>query len=1063
MSHDGNRHAKLKESEGKCRNESMEKNPFSSTTLQCRESASLSEPHAVLSLVLLGVLTGTLLLATGCTKRSDVAYVNIELPKGISADSQKTWAPGEARSISSPVAVLSEDEGPEWNSSLNPTTGSEINCFAIFVGGPNLSGNYCRVTDNSNMRRIDFGPNRGFLPAGSIVQMEVPAGPDRVFHVVGLRAASASACSSYQNSKVDDENLSEPFLIASQRANIPSGESSLSIVAALDANKKIKDCSFVGSGGSGGLQINFGDTRDGRLTYDSPSQSAYLDTEMDNLGISQTGYTHTPRSGGSTSSKTASATRQISSVATSGANAGRLINVSSNFSSNDFGVGDEVMWYVSGGRANPGPPDHPVHGACGGDFFLGRYGFAKIAAVPTDGSILLDRTITSTPVQVKNANLTAPTTNTHFCRVSIQRVMQFDEIEVGANSTLNILGSTYNHTTGTGGILPIRVRKLNIDGTLNLGASAYGYRGANGTTFSGGSLYGDSVAANGFPNGNGGASSQSVNSGGGGAGAGEGASNSQAAGSQGGQPLKHGQPFAVSDISIGSSHGCAIASGKALCWGEALTGELGIGTSSADTPLIRFSPQAVLGAVTFTQISIGQRMSCGISQNGQVFCWGSGSTGAIGDGNTSDRYQPTPVSDTSPYLKIATSSTGGGHVCGIRATSKLVRCWGTNISGQLGDGTTTNRSVPTDISLAGVEIVDVSVGDSTSCALTSTGQVYCWGRNDDGQYGNNSTTNSSVPLLAAGGQTFKKIAVGKGFVCGIRTDDQISCWGSDSLGQLANGTGASDSLVPQIILGGHTYKDLAAGIIHACAIDLTGITRCWGGNYGGQLGDGTFTDRSVPIPILPNGSGGFVKITAGSSSTCGLQSDGQAFCWGDSQSGQLGSGTKGTSNLPNRVRQQRYDFPLLSKKAYLGGGGGGGLESGSSRIGGSGGGFVWLMANEVKGAGTLNINARGGDGQATSSATGQASGGGGGGIVAAAIRKLTINSANINVQGGSGAAGTSDSGGAGGGGFAELYKCSAESSTNATILVNGGSAPGRAFGERGLFIHENSAAICNSP
>lgn len=1021
--------------------------------------------------MLLGVLAGTLLLNAGCTKKSEVAYVNVQLPKGISADGQKAWAPGEARSISSPVAVLSEDEGPEWNSSLNPATGSEINCFAIFVGGPNLAGNHCTVNDNSTTRRIDFGPNRGFLPAGSIVQMEVPAGPDRVFHVVGLRAASASACSNYQNSEVDGENLSEPFLIASQRANIPSGESSLSIVAALDTNKKITTCSFVGSGGGGGgggggLSINFGDARDGRLNYNASGQNAYLDIDMDNLGVAQTGYTHTPSSGGSASSKIASATRQVSLVFGTGSEAGRLISFVNSYTVNDFTVGDEVMWYVSGGRAVPGPPDDPVNGACGGDFFLGRYGFAKIAATPSDTSVLLDRAITSTPAQVKNVNLTAPTTDPQFCRISIQRVMQFDEIQVAATSTLNILGSMYNHGTGTGGLLPIRVRKLTVDGTLNLSTFAYGYRGANGTTYSGGSMFGGSVPANGAANGNGGASSPSVHSGGGGAGAGEGAANGLSAGSQGGLPLKHGQPFALSDISIGPSHGCAIASGKALCWGEALNGGLGVGTGTTDTPQIRFTPQAVLGTVTFTKISVGQKMSCGLSQSGQVYCWGWGLDGMIGNGATSDQYQPTPISDAAPYLKIATSVSGGWHACGIPATTGSVRCWGGNTFGQIGDGTNgapNNRPVPTNIDLPGVQFVDVSVGHSTTCGLTSTSQVYCWGQNIDGLFGNNSTTDSSVPLLAAGGQTFKKIAVGGNFVCGIRTDDMISCWGDDSFGQLANGAGISDSLVPQPILGGYTYRDLAVGSAHACAIDMSGITRCWGANSTGQLGDGTFTNRSEPTPIMPGGSSGFLKIAAGQGSTCGLQADGQAFCWGNGQSGQLGSGSKGSNNQPNRLRQQRYDFPLMSRKVYLGGGGGGGTENAVPRIGGSGGGFVLLMANEVQGAGTLNINARGGDGLAAS--TDQASGGGGGGVVGAAIRRLTVNSAVIDVQGGGGAQGPSpsNSGGAGGGGFAELYKCSAESSTNATILVNGGFAPGRALGESGLFVHDNYAALCNAP
>lgn len=214
---------------------------------------STRSPHSAL---LLAALFSAALAATGCTKKSDISHVTVALPNAMSFDADKASAPGELRSISRSVSATAEDD-PEWNTSLNPTAGSQLNCFAIFVGGPNLTGNSCTVSDNSTVRRIDFGPNLGFLPAGSLVRMDIPSGPDRVFHVVGLRASSASACSSYNNTEINSDELSEPFLIASQRANIPAGESTVEIVGALDLISNGANggpsAGMSGGGGRGGV------------------------------------------------------------------------------------------------------------------------------------------------------------------------------------------------------------------------------------------------------------------------------------------------------------------------------------------------------------------------------------------------------------------------------------------------------------------------------------------------------------------------------------------------------------------------------------------------------------------------------------------------------------------------------------------------------------------------------------------------------------------------------------------------------------------------------------------
>lgn len=1015
-----------------------------------------------------------LLGLNACSKKAEVSYITVQLPKAMNLNEIARSSPGEARSISSPVSSYS-DNGSDWNSDLNPTSGSQINCFAIFVGGPNLSNNYCDVDDNTVQRRIQFGPNRGFVPAGSAVLMEVPAGPDRVFHVVGLQSASLSACSSYMNKAPDAANLSEPFLIASQRANIPSGESSLAIVAALDPNKKIKDCSIQGTpggGNSGGLQIDYGSSKDGKIevTAASGPNGVTMNVNQNNLGLqSVTGYTHQPASNGSSSSKIASASRRVVSLDTSGSTAGKKLVFSDSFSNLEFAVSDEVLWYVAGGRAEPGPPDDPTNGACGGDLYLGRFGFAKIAAINSNDSITLDRSITATPSQVKIGNLTAASTSNNFCRIAIQRVLNFEEIKVSANSELNIKVQPYSHESGTGGVLPLRVRRMEVDGRLNLLVDAAGYRGSDNTNYSGGSLWGDRVQASSQPNGNGGGSrgADNMGSGGGGAGAGEGGTGmNQVQRPLGGQPFNHGAFFRFSDISINAYHACGLSEGKLQCWGENSHGQLGRSTTEVDAGFIRLTPQPVLGTATFKQVSVGTQTTCAINSNDRLQCWGSGERGALGTGDDEDRFNPDTTIGSAFYRKIVTSSSDGSHTCGILRDSKYVNCWGLNDKGQVGNDSQ-QETILSPAAIAApapgaspLKFDDLALSYTTTCGIAEDKKLYCWGDNDDRQFGVASPSYSLKPVLAAAGRTFKKVALGEEFGCGIDfADSKIYCWGDGDFGQIGNGQNANVTS-PTLVSGNRTYIDLVAGSTHACAIDSNNVTYCWGDNSSGQLGDGTVESRNMPTAIT--GSFQFSKISAGFDSTCGVLSDGQALCWGDGTFGQLGSVSLGSTSVPQRVRQQLYQLPFFSQKFLLGGGGGAGLNGTNQLIGGSGGGMIFLIANEVRGSGRLDVSSSGGSG--ITNMAGDASGGGGAGVIAAAIRKLTVNTVNIISKGGTGGEGGEDNnGGGGGGGAIELYTCSAESTASPVFAVQGGPASDRASGERGLFLNSNSPALCNSP
>lgn len=1017
---------------------------------------STRSPHSAL---LVAALISAAIAATGCTKKSDISHVTVALPNAMSFDADKASAPGELRSISRSVSATAEDD-PEWNTSLNPTAGSQLNCFAIFVGGPNLTGNSCTVSDNSTVRRIDFGPNLGFLPAGSLVRMDIPSGPDRVFHVVGLRASSASACASYNNTEINSDELSEPFLIASQRANIPAGESTVEIVGALDLNKKIQTCNFVNTGGGGGgpsINISFGDERDGTLAQ--TTGSAWFYPGYNPFSPPTPGLVHTPKSGGVASNKIASAMKRITGVTRIGTTAGRELSTASPFTASEFEIGDEVIWHVSGGNADPGPPDDPTSGACGGDLFLGRFGFGRIQATPSSSTIILEQPITATPLLVKTANLNAPM-GTNYCRISIQRVMNFQRLNVAAGATLAIMAPSYSHEDGIGGILPIRVREIQLDGTLSLQASSSGYVGSMSNAYTGGSLWGNMTPANGMAFGSGGGSSDtSLSSGAGGAGAGEGGGSSQGLPNLavGGAPLAHGLDFRLSSISMGANHACGISEGKLFCWGNGLEAQGAFAVSSANhPPLRRTVPTASDTSIRFKQVASGNHFSCGISEADQVYCWGGGASGQLGNGTIGARLTPAMIADTSRYSKITVASSDGAHACGILAESRQLKCWGVNSNGQVGDGTTINRSAPVTVD-SGTQYLDISVNGASTCGVTISGALRCWGSDAHGQFGRSTSGTVPSPTNAAMGLTFKQVRVGIDFVCGITTTDQVKCSGRNVYGNLGDGTTTDRNLFANIGVAG-VFRQVATASRHACAITLTGNLYCWGAN--GQLGNGDISPRLTPTPI----SGlTFASVTAANKSTCGITAIGMSYCWGGGLDGQLGNGSTHGSLFPQRVRTQNYTLPLSGRKLYFGGGGGGGGGGdGFLAVGGNGGGFVFLMVDRIQGGGTLNLISNGANGGAGGNMSG---GGGGGGVISAAIKRTdAATNVNILAVGGTGEGGASAGpSGGGGGGATELYLCAAEAPASINASVFGGLGGDQSnFGDRGIYQSVNLPALCNA-
>jgi len=250
------------------------------------------------------------------------------------------------------------------------------------------------------------------------------------------------------------------------------------------------------------------------------------------------------------------------------------------------------------------------------------------------------------------------------------------------------------------------------------------------------------------------------------------------------------------------------------------------------------------------------------------------------------------------YNNDAISISGDSyHACAV-LTSGSIQCWGRNIRGQLGNNSTTDSSIPVSVSgLAGA--VSVSTDGGHSCAVLADGTAKCWGMNSTGQLGNNSTTDSSIPVSVSGLTGAVSITQGRAYTCALLNDDTAKCWGYNFNGQLGDGT-TIQRLTPVSVSSLTGAVAIATGSQHSCALINNGTVKCWGVNTYGQLGDGTTDNSSVPIPVSGL-TGTVISISAGFYHTCAVLTDGTAKCWGYNQYYQLGDGTTNNSVSPVSV------------------------------------------------------------------------------------------------------------------------------------------------------------------
>ncbi|WP_142116370.1 Ig-like domain repeat protein [Salinispora arenicola] len=339
------------------------------------------------------------------------------------------------------------------------------------------------------------------------------------------------------------------------------------------------------------------------------------------------------------------------------------------------------------------------------------------------------------------------------------------------------------------------------------------------------------------------------------------------------------------------------ASDTYFAWGDNSNGQLGNGTTTGSSTPVDVDLPA---GMTITAVAAGGLHSLALTSTGAVLAWGRNVSGQLGNGDSTNRSTPVEVS-LPAGVTITAVAAGAFHSLALTSAGAVL-AWGENLHGQLGNGGTTDRSTPVEVSLpAGVTITAVAAGAAYSLALTSTGAVLAWGDNSNGQLGNGTTTGSSTPVdvdLPAG-MTITTVAAGAAHSLALTSTGAALAWGNNADGQLGNGDTISSSTPVDVDLpAGVTITTVAAGGLHSLAPTAAGAVVAWGRNVSGQLGNGTTTGSSTPVDVdLPAGAT-ITAIAAGFDYGLALTTAGAVVAWGRNFSGQLGNGDTTNRSTP---------------------------------------------------------------------------------------------------------------------------------------------------------------------
>jgi alpha-tubulin suppressor-like RCC1 family protein len=332
-----------------------------------------------------------------------------------------------------------------------------------------------------------------------------------------------------------------------------------------------------------------------------------------------------------------------------------------------------------------------------------------------------------------------------------------------------------------------------------------------------------------------------------------------------------------STVVAGELTACGLRGAELWCWGDNGAGQLGDGTIIA-----RQVPSQTLMQQPTAKLAVGAKHTCNVDAGGRLWCWGANGERQLIAATPPASAVPLNLSIVGPVTALAAYE----HTCAI-APDTYAYCWGRNTTGQLGRGMVTAlEAMPVAVvesSMVRIPFATLTAGLGHSCGITTSTLVYCWGRNNEGQLGNNTMQTTAFATYL--GFAAAQIDAGSYHTCAI-AGGELHCWGGNSYGQIGDGTASFSRPAPRSITG--TWTEISAGAAHTCGLQVGGELWCWGENSRGTLGDGTRTNRSAPVRI---GSATWSTVSSGSQFTCGVRTDGSLWCWGANVWGQLGDNT----------------------------------------------------------------------------------------------------------------------------------------------------------------------------
>jgi len=345
-------------------------------------------------------------------------------------------------------------------------------------------------------------------------------------------------------------------------------------------------------------------------------------------------------------------------------------------------------------------------------------------------------------------------------------------------------------------------------------------------------------------------------------------------------------------IAAGDGHSLALCiDGTVLSWGSNSSGQLGNGTVTSSN-----IPVAVSNLTDIIAVTVGENHSLALKNDGTVWTWGDNIEGQLGDGTTTDRSLPAQIENMNGVIAIA---AGEYHSLALK-NDLTVWAWGWNNKGQFGDGTNTDSNIPKLVNeLSSINVIAIAAGSEHSLFLRSNGQILACGDNDEGQLGDATNLESSLPVQV--GDVFSDvtaIAAGGDFSMLLKSNGVVFTWGENSLGQLGDGTN-TNSNVPVQVNSLSDVTAIAAGNHLSLALKSNGTVMSWGGNLDGELGNGNNTSSNIPVAV--SSVSNVFAIAAGQRHSLALKNDATISSWGGNSVGQLGNGLFTASNIPTDV------------------------------------------------------------------------------------------------------------------------------------------------------------------